>query len=282
MLFMLILISTALGLLIGSFLNVVVYRLPHMLQQAWRNECSELLNIKTPAELSAPENFNLCLPRSHCPQCKKQLTWQENIPLLSYLLLRGKCAHCQQAISWRYPALEFSSAVISLLMALHFTSAWPLLAALIFSWSLLALVFIDIEQQLLPDIITLPLLWLGLLCSLFYFFTDPASAIIGAMTGYTFLWLIAWLFYKITKKVGMGHGDFKLFALLGAWLGWQLLLPVLLLASLLGAAVGMSLIVLKKQSRYTPIPFGPFLAFAGGIALLWGNKLSSAWFALTT
>lgn len=240
-----------------------------MLQRNWRNECRELLEL--PAE--AVERFNLFLPHSHCPHCQHPLSWKENIPLLSYCWLKGKCAHCQKPISFYYLLVELLSAVITVVTAWQFGLGWPLLAALIFSWSLLALTFIDLEHQILPDNITLPLLWLGLFVTIPGFFADSHSAILGAVLGYGVLWLIAWLFQVITKKIGMGHGDFKLFALLGAWLGWQLLPLTLLVATLLGSAVGISLIAIKKQSRHTPIPLGPFLALAGWLALLWGSKV---------
>jgi leader peptidase (prepilin peptidase) / N-methyltransferase len=269
-----VIVSGLVGLIIGSFLNVVVYRLPLMLQRAWRAECKELLEL--PAEIT--EKFNLCFPRSHCTHCQHTLSWRENIPLLSYLFLKGKCLHCKKAIPFRYPLLEIISAIISVIVAWYFGFNWQCLAALLFSWSLLTLTFIDLKHQLLPDNITLPLLWLGLLLSIFNFFTDSTSALIGASIGYAALWLIAWVYQMITKKVGMGHGDFKLLAVLGAWLGWQLLPLILLVAALLGAVVGISLIALKKQTRDTPIPFGPFLAFAGWLALLWGKQIYFAWF----
>lgn len=262
------------GLVMGSFLNVVVYRLPLMLQRDWRRECRELLEL--PAE--PIEKFNLLLPRSRCPHCQQPLSWKENIPLLSYLFLKGKCAYCKTVISFRYLLLEILSAVLSVITAWHFGFGWQTFAALILLWGLLALAFIDLEQQLLPDNITLPLLWLGLLISITNLFTNSTTAILGASAGYSLLWVIAWLFKTITKKIGMAHGDFKLFALLGAWLGWQLLPFVLLIAALLGSLVGILLIATKQQSRHTPIPFGPFLAFAGWIALLWGQQLYTFWF----
>lgn len=259
------------GLIVGSFLNVVVYRLPLMLQRSWRKECQELLAL--PVEIATPKIFNLFLPCSHCPRCQHKISARENIPLISYFLLRGKCKHCNKSISYRYPLLEIITVIISVFVAYHYGLTWQLLAALIFSWGLLALTFIDLEQQLLPDVIVLPLLWLGLLLTIPTYFTDSVSAILGAVSGYVILWLIAWIFHRITKRVGMGNGDFKLLAMLGAWLGWQMLPFVLLVAALLGSMVGISLIVLKKQSRSAPIPFGPFLAFAGWLALMWGNSI---------
>jgi leader peptidase (prepilin peptidase)/N-methyltransferase len=270
-----LLTSALLGLIAGSFFNVVVYRLPLILQKDWRNECCELLGLTT--ETAAPKTFNLFLPRSHCPQCQHQLSWRENIPVLSFLLLKGKCAYCNQAIAWRYPLLEIASMMVMVIVAAHYGLSWQCAVALSFSWSLLVLTVIDLEHQLLPDVITLPLLWFGLLISIPTFFVDSTAAILGVVIGYLILWVVAWLFHRVTKKVGMGHGDFKLLALLGAWLGWQLLPFVLLFAALLGSVVGLTLIALKKQTRDAPIPFGPFLAFAGWIALLWGNQIYSFW-----
>lgn len=254
------------GLLVGSFLNVVVHRLPIILQQAWQTECRVLL--KLPEEKS--EKFNLLLPRSHCPHCKHPLRIIDNIPVISYFLSKGKCAHCQHKINIRYPILETLSAVLSIVVAVQFGINWQLIAGLIFTWGLLSLTFIDLEHELLPDVITLPLLWLGLLLNLFNVFTDIHSAVIGAVSGYISLWLVAWIFQRITGKVGMGHGDFKLFALIGAWTGWQLLPFIILISSVLGSIIGIILILLKKQDRQTPIPFGPYLILAGWLGLLWG------------
>jgi len=254
------------GLLVGSFLNVVVYRLPIMLQQSWQTECRSLLKLSE----EKAEKFNLALPRSHCPHCKCSLRIIDNIPVISYLLSKGKCAHCQHKINIRYPLLEILSVVLSVIVAWQFGMSWQLIAGLIFTWSVLSLTFIDLEHELLPDIITLPLLWLGLLLNLFHIFTDINSAVIGAVTGYLSLWLVAWVFQLLTGKVGMGHGDFKLFALLGAWMGWQLLPFIIFISSVLGSVIGIILILLKKQNRQTPIPFGPYLILAGWLGLLWG------------
>lgn len=269
--FILLIAAGVVGLIVGSFLNVVVYRLPILLQRHWQRECRELL--KLPFAPESPRIFNLLMPRSHCPHCNTPLRGWQNIPLCSYLFLRGRCAFCAKQIAKRYLMLEICSAVVSLIVVWHYGMSWQTLAALLFSWSLLALTFIDVEQLLLPDSITLPLLWLGLLVSIPAFFTDSQAAIVGAVAGYIILWLVAWIFQHITNKIGMGAGDFKLFALLGAWLGWQLLPLVLLFASVLGSIVGLIMLGLKKHHRDKPLPFGPYLALAGWIALLWGHDL---------
>lgn len=264
------LIIAILGLCVGSFLNVVIYRLPMILKNQWREECLEFL--KHPKE-SSEEKFTLCLPRSHCPLCKTKIPMWHNIPLLSFIFLRGKCAHCSAKISWQYPIIELLSALFALYIAYHFGITWQTAGVLIFTWCLLALVVIDIQHQLLPDNITLPLLWLGLLWNLNGQFASLNSAVIGAVSGYAFMWCIAWAFRKVRKIEGMGYGDFKLTAVLGAWLGWQLLPLTIILASVLGAVCGIAQIIAKKQSRTTPIPFGPYLALAGWIALFWGHDL---------
>ncbi len=271
-----VLLIGILGLLVGSFLNMACYRLPIMLQRSWRKECLEFLEL--PAE-AATETFNFCVPRSHCPHCKQLIRWWQNIPVFSYLFLRAKCAHCHQAISIRYFLLEISCAFFSVIVAWHFGVSWQTALGLVFTWSLLALIYIDIEQQLLPDIITLLLLWLGLLVSIVPLFSTCQSAIIGAAAGYVALWLLSFLFTKITGKIGMGHGDFKLCAALGAWLGWEYLPFVLLLSSLVGAVVGIIFLLVKKKNKNTPIPFGPFLALAGWVMLLWGSSWVSSYWA---
>lgn len=260
------------GLAIGSFLNVVVYRLPMMLRNSWLQECRSSLQLS--AETNFPQPFNLFWPRSHCPHCKNSIRWRDNIPLLSFLWLQGKCAHCKQALALRYPLLELASMLVSIIVFERFGLTTQAIAALLFSWSLLALSCIDLEQQLLPDQLTLAMLWLGLLFNLGNFFTDIRSATIGAVAGYLILWSIAWVYQQITKKVGMGHGDFKLLAMLGAWLGWQSLPLVILIASLLGSIIGLTFLALKKYGRDTQIPFGPYLALAGWLALLWGKNIS--------
>jgi len=261
-----------LGLVVGSFLNVVIYRLPLMMQTGWRRECRQYLQLP---EESAEECVNLLWPGSHCPSCKTEIKAHQNIPVLSYLLLRGHCAHCSAPISLRYPLIEAFTGLCSLLVAWHFGYGWPLLFALLLTWSLIALSFIDIDNQLLPDSITLPLLWLGLLLSLFAIFTDSHASIIGAVAGYLSLWSVYWGFKLLTGKEGMGYGDFKLLALFGAWLGWQYLPMIILLSSLVGAVIGVSMIALGKHDAGKPIPFGPYLAAAGWLALVWGDKINS-------
>lgn len=256
-----------LGLCVGSFLNLAIYRLPKMLQCSWRAECKDFL--KLPAE--PIYRFNLWYPRSHCPHCKQTIHARYNIPILSYLFLHGKCAYCYQTISIRYPIIESISCIMAVLIGWRYGLTWTTAAGLIFSWGLLWMSVIDLDHYLLPDQLTLPLLWLGLLLSLFHLFTDPVSAIIGAAAGYSSLWLIATLFRLISGKVGMGNGDFKLLAMLGAWLGWQALPFIILFASVSGLLLGLGLILLKKHSRNTPIPFGPHLAFAGWVT--WFCKL---------
>ena len=266
-----------LGLLVGSFLNVVIYRLPVMMQREWRSDCLEFL--QQPDETDA-QTFNLMTPRSRCGECGHQITAVENIPIISYLFLKGKCAECHTPISIQYPLIELFSGVISLTVAWHFGVSLQTLFALILSWSLIAASGIDIGHKLLPDSITLPLMWLGILLSFFNIFVDPQSSVIGAMAGYLSLWSVYWLFKLITGKEGMGHGDFKLLALLGAWVGWKLLFVIILTSSLLGASIGITMILFKKTSRGTQIPFGPYLAAAGWITLLWGDQLNHFYFSL--
>lgn len=264
---------TVLGLLVGSFLNVVIYRLPVMMQRSWESQCQELLELEQPPK----GKFNLVKPDSRCPHCETPIGVLENIPVISYLLQRGRCKHCNGPIAIRYPLIELLTAVMSGVTAWHFGFGWTALFAVILTWSLIAMSFIDIDHQLLPDDITLPFLWLGMLLSLFGLYTDMSSAIIGAIAGYLSLWLVYHLFKLLTGKEGMGYGDFKLFALFGAWLGWQALPLILLLSSLVGAAVGITLILFRGRDRQLPIPFGPYLAAAGWIALLWGNDITQAY-----
>jgi leader peptidase (prepilin peptidase)/N-methyltransferase len=261
------------SLLVGSFLNVVIYRLPLMMQREWRAQCAELAG-NTPEQA---DTFNLNKPRSHCPKCNTTIRAWQNIPVLSYLLLRGKCKICQHPISIRYPSIEALTALLSMLVAFHFGVGWTCLAALLLTWSLLALTFIDVDHQLLPDNLTLPLLWLGLFANLFGLFTDLRSAVIGALAGYLILWLVYQAFKLATGKEGMGYGDFKLLAALGAWLGWQYLPAILILSSLVGAIIGGSMILIRRHQSQIPIPFGPYLACAGFIALLWGDKINTAY-----
>jgi len=263
-------VITILGLLIGSFLNVVIYRLPVMMQREWQQQCDEL-NGK---ELKPIDDFTLSRPRSRCPKCQHEITSLENIPVLSYLALGGKCSQCKTAISARYPLIEAFTGLLSGLVAWQFGLDWSCLGALLLTWSLIALSFIDIDHQLLPDSITLPLMWLGIIFSFFAVYTDLNSSIIGAIAGYLSLWLVYQGFKLVTGKEGMGYGDFKLLAALGAWLGWALLPTIVLLSSLVGAIIGISLIVFRKHQRDIPIPFGPYLAAAGWIALMWGQQIN--------
>lgn len=267
-----------LGLMVGSFLNVVIHRLPRMMQRDWRAQCRQLLEL--PAESDAAPRFNLVVPRSRCPHCGHAITALENIPLLSYLILKGKCSACGVRISPRYPAIELLTALLSMTVVAHFGLAWISAAALVFTWALIALTFIDLDHQLLPDSITLPLLWGGLLLSLTGMWVDSHSAIIGAAAGYLTLWAVYWLFKLATGKEGMGQGDFKLLAMLGAWLGWQALPVVILLSSLVGAAVGLSMVLFFGRDKSVPIPFGPYLAAAGWLALIWGQELTGAYLRL--
>ena len=256
-----------LGLLVGSFINVIVYRLPIMLERAWQS--SEARN-----ELPT-EAFNLAVPRSHCPSCAQQLSAVENVPVVSFLFLRGRCRHCKSRISARYPLVEIAASVASILVAMSFGFTASTLAFLVFAWFLLALSLIDLDHHLLPDDLTLPLLWFGLLVSAFDLGLHGVSlfdAVIGTAGGYMTLWSLFWAFLLVTGKEGLGYGDFKLLAALGAWLGWQAILPVLLLSSLAGAATGLILIVFGGRERSAPLPFGPFLAAAGFVMLIWGPQ----------
>lgn len=266
-------ICLVLGLTVGSFLNVVIHRLPKMMTRAWQQQCAEL-NGKEAEEVP---RYNLLVPRSACPHCGHPISAAENIPVFSYLLLLGKCKGCGAAISIRYPVVEAVSGVLSAYAAWHFGFGIAALAALLFIWALLALTAIDIDTQLLPDDITLPLLWLGLLFNLGGTFVDLKSAVIGAISGYLVLWSIYWLFKLITGKEGMGYGDFKLLAAIGAWLGWQMLPLVIMLSSLVGAVVGITLIAVARHGRNVPIPFGPYLAGGGLIALFWGQTLTQGY-----
>ena len=271
--YILISLAALVGLLVGSFLNVIIYRLPIMMQQNWRKECADYLDIKLD-ETKHSEPFNLALPLSRCPQCNVSIKPYQNIPIISYIFLRGRCASCNKPISVRYPLIEALTAISSAIVAYHFGDTTQTLFALPLTWSLIALCFIDIDHQILPDSITLPLLWLGLFLSLFGIYTDSDASIIGAIGGYAILWSVYQLFKLATGKEGMGYGDFKLLAVLGAWLGWKYLAIIILLSSLVGATIGITLIVFTKHHHSKPIPFGPYLASAGWIALLWGSELN--------
>lgn len=275
-----IIFITALGLMIGSFLNVVIHRLPKMMEQEWLRHCRELQNPdmdKVP-EITSPK-YNLVVPRSACPNCGHKITALENIPVLSFIFLGGKCSGCRTPISIRYPLIETLTGVLAGAIAWKFGVSGFALAALIFTFALIALTFIDFDTQLLPDDITLPLLWLGLIFNIGGGFTDLQSAVIGAAAGYLALWSIYWLFKIVTGKEGMGYGDFKLLAAIGAWFGWQLLPAVILLSSVAGSAIGIGLIILAKHGREVPMPFGPYLALGGIAALFWGPQLSRLYLA---
>jgi leader peptidase (prepilin peptidase) / N-methyltransferase len=262
--------SVILGLMFGSFLNVVIYRMPKMMERDWHNNCLALQGKEVPEQTP----FTLASPRSSCPKCKHSISALENIPIISYLLLGGKCKACKTSISMRYPLVEALTGALLGLIAYQFGYTYTTLFAWLFTLALIALTFIDFDTQLLPDDITLPLLWLGLLFNLNSGFTDLKSAVIGAVIGYLILWSIYWLFKIVTKKEGMGYGDFKLLAAIGAWFGWQLIPAVILLSSVLGATIGIALIVLKGKSGQTAIPFGPFLALGGIAALFYGQQLA--------
>jgi leader peptidase (prepilin peptidase)/N-methyltransferase len=259
-----------LGLLIGSFLNVVIYRLPIMMQREWRSDCLEFL--EQPLETET-ESFNLSMPRSSCSECGHAISALENIPILSYLALKGKCKACKTSISIQYPLVELFTGIISLVIGWHFGVSLQTLAGLFFSWCLIAASGIDLGHKLLPDNITLPLMWLGILISFFNVFIDLETSVIGAIAGYLCLWSVFILFKLVTGKEGMGHGDFKLLAALGAWCGWKMLFVIVLTSSLVGAVIGILMILLCKTKRNTEIPFGPYLASAGWISFIWGPVL---------
>ena len=263
-----------LGLVVGSFLNVLILRLPVMLQHDWKAQCSDLLGLEDGQEQEA-ETFNLLTPRSHCPRCRHGITAWENIPLLSYLLLGGRCAQCGAAISPRYPLIELAAALMAVMAAVRFGVSPAALFAMALGWALLALAVIDLEHQLLPDDITLPFLWLGIALNFFNVFTDLHASVLGAILGYGALWSVYIVYKLVTGKAGMGHGDFKLLALLGAWLGWQLLPLIIISASILGAIIGIGMIIFRAHDKDIPIPFGPYLAIGGWLAMLWGPAILS-------
>lgn len=276
---------TVVGLLVGSFLNVVIYRLPIMLERGWQQDIEHYRqqereqdpaqNQQATTGEASRDAFNLVTPRSRCSNCLTQISAIENIPVLSYLVLGGKCRHCKTSISARYPLVELITALISGVVAWHFfASPLAAMAALLLSWCLIALTGIDYDTYLLPDNITLPLIWMGLIANYFELFTTLDNALWGAIGGYLILWCVFWLFKLITGKDGMGYGDFKLLAALGAWLGWQMLPVIIILSSLVGAIVGIALIAAKRQDKNKPIPYGPYLAAAGWIALVWGQQLN--------
>ena len=264
------LVAALFGLIVGSFLNVVIHRIPKMMQR----ESDNYVAVESGQPPPHTDRYNLMLPHSHCSCCGHRITSMENIPVISYLLLRGKCSACKKPISVRYPLVELLTGALSALLVWHFGSGWTGLATLVFAWLLIAMTFIDADTQMLPDDLTFPLLWAGLLVNLNGTFVPLADAVIGAAAGYLALWSVYWLFKLATGKEGMGYGDFKLLAALGAWLGWTMLPTIILLASVVGAIVGICLIVFARRGRDKPIPFGPYLAAAGMIALLYGTPLS--------
>ena len=277
--------TLVLGLLVGSFLNVVIYRVPKMMERDWQNQCREFIasdsNLAAlPEDDKQQEPFNLMVPASTCPHCGHKIRAWENIPVVSYLLLKGKCSSCKSGISARYPIIELATGLLSVAVIYYVGINWNGLAALAFTWSLIALTMIDIDTYLLPDDITLPLLWAGLIVNSLSGFTDLPSAVWGAIAGYLSLWSVYKLFKLLTGKEGMGYGDFKLLAALGAWMGWQMLPQIILLSSLVGAAIGISMIVIRGRDKNIPIPFGPYLAIAGWIAFVWGDTINQSYLKL--
>lgn len=266
-------------LLIGSFLNVVISRLPISLKQDWRKDCYEYLELTIPTleQEEYASKFNLLLPRSFCPNCRNTLRAIDNVPVLSYLFLRGKCHFCKEPISIKYPAVELLTSILCMLVAWNFGFAWQTAAGCILTCVLIAQSGIDLENKIIPDEITLPILWLGIIFSMFNIFTNLYASVLGAIFGYLVLFFIYWIFYLATKKQGMGYGDFKLLAMLGAWLGWQSLPFIIIFSSVTGAIIGATVILFSKKDRNTPIPFGPFLAVAGWIAMMCGHEIN-AWY----
>jgi leader peptidase (prepilin peptidase)/N-methyltransferase len=272
----LVIVAVAAGLIVGSFLNVVIHRLPKMLERQWRSECAELADTPSPPA----ERYDLVKPRSACPKCGHMIPAIENIPLASYFILGGKCSRCRAPISLRYPVVEALSGALAGYIAWRYGLSAALLGALLFTWAMIALAFIDLDTFYLPDSITLPLLWAGLLFNAGGTFTDLHSAVIGAAAGYVALWAVFWVFKLATGKEGMGYGDFKLLAAIGAWLGWKMLPLTILASSLVGAVVGIGMIVFAKHAREKPIPFGPYLAAAGLIAMFWGERINQQYLDL--
>ncbi|MGO2181823.1 MAG: prepilin peptidase [Pseudoalteromonas nigrifaciens] len=273
------------SLCVGSFLNVVIYRLPLMMQREWQSECrllleSELKSNKADESESLNSTFNLVKPNSTCPKCKTAIKAWQNIPVVSWLFLKGKCASCSNPISARYPIVEAITALLSLVVAYKLGATEQALLYIAITWALVALTFIDIDHMLLPDQITLPLVWLALIAAVLGYTVTPTDAIIGAARGYLSLWSVFWLFKLLTGKEGMGYGDFKLLAVFGALLGWQSLLTIILLSSVVGAIIGIALLTIQGKDKATPIPFGPYLATAGWITMLWGEQLQASYFNL--
>lgn len=271
-------VAAVVGLMVGSFLNVVIHRLPKMMEREWHTQCAELRGEPSASEGSAP--YNLVVPRSACPTCGHPIAAWQNIPVLSYVWQKGRCTHCRSRISPRYPVVEAFTGLVSGYVAWHFGFGPQALAALVFCWTLIALTFIDLDTQLLPDSLTQPLVWAGLLFNLNSTFAPLPAALGGAVAGYLTLWSVYWLFKLATGKEGMGYGDFKLLAAIGAWLGWQMLPLAILLSSIVGATVGIALMLFARHGRDMPIPFGPYLAGGGLIALFWGEELTRAYLGL--
>ncbi|GAA5317760.1 MAG: type IV prepilin peptidase/methyltransferase PilD [Candidatus Pelagadaptatus aseana] len=264
---------TLLGLVVGSFLNVVIHRVPLMMQNSWKRDCCELLQQPAPDI----KKISLVYPNSRCPSCEAPIRAWQNIPVISYLFLGGKCANCKTSISKRYPIIELVTGILSGFLAYTFGPTEQLLYTLILTWALISLTMIDIDHQLLPDNITLPLLWLGIIANISGTFTDLESSILGAIFGYLSLWFVYWLFKLVTGKEGMGFGDFKLLAALGAWMGWQALPQIIILSSVVGAVIGIAGILIQGRDKNVAIPFGPYLAIAGWIALIWGEQITAAY-----
>lgn len=270
-------LAGTIGTVVGSFLNVVIHRLPRMLEAEWRTQCAEIRG-ETPPEIS--DRYDLLFPASHCPKCHAPIKPWQNVPIISYVLQGGKCRNCRAHISARYPIIEAAASLLAVLVVWRLGPTPAAAAALVYVWVLLGLSAIDLDTQLLPDTMTLPLLWLGLLVNISGTFTSLASSVVGAAAGYLVLWSVYWLFRLLTGKEGMGYGDFKLLAAIGAWLGWTMLPLVVLLSSFVGALVGIAMMLIGGHSRSVPIPFGPYLAAAGLIALLWGGELTRSYLAL--
>ena len=270
-----VLLAGLLGLIIGSFLNVVIHRLPRMMERDWRMQAREILEPE--AEHTAEPTYNLVLPHSHCPHCQTEIKAWQNVPVVSYVFLRGRCAQCKTRISPRYPLVELLTAALSMVVAWQLGFGWAAAGLIILTWGLIALSLIDADTQLLPDVIVLPLLWLGLIVNSFGVYTDLNTALWGAVFGYLSLWSVYWLFKLVTGKEGMGYGDFKLLAMLGAWGGWQVLPLTILLSSLVGAILGIIILKSRGDSNATPLPFGPYLAIAGWIALIWGDTITGTY-----
>ncbi|OGT53104.1 MAG: methyltransferase [Gammaproteobacteria bacterium RIFCSPHIGHO2_12_FULL_42_13] len=266
-----LIVVAVISLFVGSFLNVIIYRLPRMIEQNWGDECRVYLGLKAPEE--GKEKLNLCLPFSHCPSCKQGIKPWHNIPIFSYLFLFGKCAYCKAHISLRYPFVEILTCLASTYVAWRFGMSWQTCGALLFTWITISLIFIDIDYHILPDHLTLLLLWLGLFLSIFSLYTNSHNAIIGAILGYLIFAITQWLFGLVTGKIGMGQGDFKFLAAIGAFLGWQMLPFTILISSLCGIIFGITHMLMKHQYKSVPFPFGPYLGISGWISLMWGNEI---------